>query len=87
MGKSYIQVMWNNTLLKKKKNKLTVKHTHIKNLKLQVVQVFNLNLLLKLFFCLLIISGNNLSHKICCENIMDIIFFSKDDNFKKKILC
>ena len=85
MGKSYIQVMWNNTFFFF--NKLTVKHTHIKNLKLQVVQVFNLNLPLKLFFCLLIISGNNLSHKICCENIMDIIFFSEDDNFKKKILC
>ena len=86
MGKSYIQVMWNNTFFFFF-NKLTVKHTHIKNLKLQVVQVFNLNLPLKLFFCLLIISGNNLSHKICCENIMDIIFFSEDDNFKKKILC
>ena len=74
MEKSYIQVMWNNTLFKKK-NKLTVKHTHIKNLKLQIVQVFNLNLQLKLFFCLLIISDNNLSHKICYENIIDIIFF------------
>ena len=86
MEKSYIQVMWNSTLLKKK-NKLTVKHTHIKNLKLQVVQVFNLNLQLKLFFCLLIISDNNLLHKICYENIMDIIFFSEDDSVKKKILC
>ena len=34
----------------------------------------NVNLLLKLFFCLLITAGNNLLHRICCKIIIKMLY-------------
>ena len=39
------------------------------------ISLFYLNRLLKLLSYPLITISNNLSHKICCESIVDIIFF------------
>ena len=38
----------------------------------RLLQVFNLNLPLKLFFYILVTVSNNLPHKICYENVVNI---------------
>ena len=60
---------WND--LKKRNVMFTTNH------KLKIVISYNLNLLLKLLFLPLVTVNNNLSLKICCENIVDIAFLSK----------
>ena len=39
------------------------------------LQVFSVNPPLKLLSCPLVTASNNLSHKICYENVVDISFF------------